>query len=155
MNLERGEKVYYRLLQLDMFGIWMSQSFGIPFVKPLCVNHKLFRTFFKGALPFVTASVFCMNNYIKWLTIGSYCLFCLWGLQKALTATSPWQRRLCFALPFLMRVLLTILRLSKLAGGNAGAMTHVFLQDGVSIFGGAIGTKYNIYFLRILKLCEL
>jgi hypothetical protein len=28
MNLERGESVYYRLLQLDMFGIWMSQSFG-------------------------------------------------------------------------------------------------------------------------------
>lgn len=28
MNLERGETVYYRLLQLDMFGIWMSQSFG-------------------------------------------------------------------------------------------------------------------------------
>lgn len=28
MNLERGEGVYYKLLQLDMFGIWMSQSFG-------------------------------------------------------------------------------------------------------------------------------
>jgi hypothetical protein len=138
MNLERGEWIYYRLLQLDMFGIWMSQSFG--------------------ALPFVSASVFCMNGFTKWLTIGSYCLFCMWGLQKALTAGSPWQRRLCFALPFLMRVVLTILRLSKVAGGNPGAMTHVFLQvnfeyflkiefklifslfkDGVSIFGGAIG----------------
>lgn len=28
MNLERGETFYYRLLQLDMFGIWMSQSVG-------------------------------------------------------------------------------------------------------------------------------
>lgn len=28
MNLERGENIYYRLLQLDMLGIWISQSFG-------------------------------------------------------------------------------------------------------------------------------
>lgn len=28
MNLERGKTFYYRLLQLDMFGIWMSQSVG-------------------------------------------------------------------------------------------------------------------------------
>lgn len=28
MNLELGEGMYYRLLQLDMLGIWISQSFG-------------------------------------------------------------------------------------------------------------------------------
>jgi hypothetical protein len=28
MNLECGEVVYYKLLQLDMLGIWISQSFG-------------------------------------------------------------------------------------------------------------------------------
>jgi hypothetical protein len=28
MNLEHGEAMYYRLLKFDMFGIWMSQSFG-------------------------------------------------------------------------------------------------------------------------------
>lgn len=28
MNLDQGQVVYYRLLKLDMFGIWMSQSFG-------------------------------------------------------------------------------------------------------------------------------
>jgi hypothetical protein len=28
MNLERGEVVYYKLLQLDMLGIWISQRFG-------------------------------------------------------------------------------------------------------------------------------
>lgn len=83
-----------------------------------------------GALPFVTASVFCSSGYLKWLTIVSYCILCLWGLQKALIASgaSPWQRRLCFALPFLMRVLLTILRISRFAGGNPKAMLHVFLQ---------------------------
>jgi hypothetical protein len=43
MNLERGEMVYYRLLQLDMFGIWMSQSFGklIILLSPLKkVSHN-------------------------------------------------------------------------------------------------------------------
>ncbi|KAF5284490.1 hypothetical protein FQA39_LY17025 [Lamprigera yunnana] len=29
MNLERGENIYYRLLQLDMLGIWICQSFDI------------------------------------------------------------------------------------------------------------------------------
>lgn len=29
MNLEHGEYTYYRLLQLDMLGIWISQSFGM------------------------------------------------------------------------------------------------------------------------------
>lgn len=28
MNLEMGPNAYYRLLQLDMLGIWISQSFG-------------------------------------------------------------------------------------------------------------------------------
>lgn len=28
MNLHLGEDCYYRLLQLDMLGIWISQSFG-------------------------------------------------------------------------------------------------------------------------------
>lgn len=89
---------------------------------------RFFLCFFSGALPFVTASVFCLGGFLKWLTIISYCILCLWGLQKALTAGSPWQRRLCFALPFLMRVLLTILRISRFGGGNPTAMIHVFLQ---------------------------
>lgn len=37
MNLERGEVVYYKLLQLDMLGIWISQSFGKTFVS--CMHH--------------------------------------------------------------------------------------------------------------------
>ena len=28
MNLQAGERVYQRLLRLDMFGIWICQSFG-------------------------------------------------------------------------------------------------------------------------------
>ncbi|TMW50980.1 hypothetical protein DOY81_003927 [Sarcophaga bullata] len=119
MNIEKGENVYYRLLKLDMVGIWVSQSFG--------------------ALPLVTATTFCFTFKWKWFIIISYCLLSLWGLYKALTASSPWQRRLCFALPFTMRSILTFFRTIGLVGGNRVALEHVYLQDVVSIFGGAIG----------------
>ncbi|XP_017467614.1 PREDICTED: uncharacterized protein LOC108359998 isoform X2 [Rhagoletis zephyria] len=120
MNIDRGEHVYYRLLKLDMVGIWVSQSFG--------------------ALPLVTATTFCFNFTLKWFIIISYCLLSLWGLYKALTASSPWQRRLCFALPFTMRSILTLFRtIGVWVGGSRLALSHVYLQDGVSILGGAIG----------------
>ncbi|XP_073816912.1 uncharacterized protein [Musca autumnalis] len=119
MNIERGENVYYTLLKLDMVGIWVSQSFG--------------------ALPFVMATTFCFTLKWRTLVVASYCLFSLWGLYKALTASSPWQRRLCFALPFSMRSILIFLRTLGLVGGNPFALSHVYLQDAVSIIGGAIG----------------
>ncbi|XP_017847653.1 progestin and adipoQ receptor family member 4 isoform X2 [Drosophila busckii] len=119
MNIERGENVYYTLLKLDMVGIWVSQSFG--------------------ALPLVTATTLCFPPFLKWLIIISYCILSLWGLYKALTAGSPWQRRLCFALPFAMRSVLTFLRIRGMVGGSHMALSHVYLQDGVSILGGAIG----------------
>ncbi|XP_028897602.1 uncharacterized protein LOC105214313 isoform X2 [Zeugodacus cucurbitae] len=120
MNIESGEHVYYTLLKLDMVGIWVSQSFG--------------------ALPLVTATTFCFSPFWKWLIILSYCLLSLWGLYKALTASSPWQRRLCFALPFTMRSILTLFRTMDVwVGGSRIALSHVYLQDGVSILGGAIG----------------
>lgn len=62
MNLDLGEGIYYKLLQLDMLGIWISQSFG--------------------ALPMVTATVFCINWWLKWFIILSYSVLCLWGLYK-------------------------------------------------------------------------
>uniref|UniRef100_A0A336M8N6 CSON011273 protein n=1 Tax=Culicoides sonorensis TaxID=179676 RepID=A0A336M8N6_CULSO len=122
MNLEHGEYTYYRLLQLDMLGIWISQSFG--------------------ALPMVTATVFCLNGFMKWFIILSYCVLSIWGLYKALTAASPWQRRLCFALPFTMRIFLALLRVTRLGGGNPSSFTHVVLQDSVSLVGGVIGAMH-------------
>ncbi|XP_017103033.2 progestin and adipoQ receptor family member 4 [Drosophila bipectinata] len=119
MNIEKGENVYYTLLKLDMVGIWVSQSFG--------------------ALPLVTATTLCFPPVLKWVIIISYCVLSLWGLYKALTASSPWQRRLCFALPFAMRSILTFLRIRGMVGGSHMALSHVYLQDGVSILGGAIG----------------
>nr|CAD7399055.1 unnamed protein product [Timema cristinae] len=95
MNLDRGEMIYYRLLQLDMLGIWWMYS--PPSVVP------------------------CF---------------------QAMTAWSPWERRLCFLLPFMMRVLLFILRNSSYGGGDPTGMMHVVLQDGVSAIGGMVGALH-------------
>ncbi|XP_065156777.1 progestin and adipoQ receptor family member 4 isoform X2 [Atheta coriaria] len=108
MNLDQGEKLYCRLLQIDMLGIWINQSFG--------------------ALPMVTASTYCLPSLIRWSFIGSYVLLSLWGLYKALTAWSPWERRLCFLMPFTLRVILCFLRYWGFGGGDPGAFTHVILQ---------------------------
>ncbi|GLG96864.1 Adiponectin receptor protein [Gryllus bimaculatus] len=122
MNLEGGESFYYRLLQLDMFGIWMSQSFG--------------------ALPMVSASVFCLPWACRCLVMLSYCLLSVWGLYKALTAWSPWERRLCFSMPFIMRIFLCGLRYTSLGGGDPNMFHHIILQDAVSAVGGAIGAMH-------------
>nr|CAH7742376.1 unnamed protein product [Callosobruchus chinensis] len=122
MNLRRGPRTYYFLLQVDMLGIWVSQSFG--------------------AMPMIFATTYCLPNHIKTFLITCYCLFSIWGLYKALIAWSPWERRLCFLLPFVMRILVWFLRLSKLGGGDPAALVHVILQDVVSITGGAIGALH-------------
>uniref|UniRef100_A0A182TB07 Progestin and adipoQ receptor family member 4 n=1 Tax=Anopheles maculatus TaxID=74869 RepID=A0A182TB07_9DIPT len=38
--------------------------------------------------------------------------------------------------------MLTLLRISKLGGGNPTSLTHVFLQDAVSAVGGVIGAMH-------------
>ena len=43
-------------------------------------------------------------------------------------AWSPWERRLCFALPFVMRLGLTFLRVTGFGGGDPSALASVFLQ---------------------------
>jgi len=61
------------------------------------------------------------------------------GLYKALTADSALGRRMCFALCFMARLLGFILRMSSYGGGDPTVMTHVILQDVISIAGGFIG----------------
>lgn len=122
MNLERGEKTYYRLLQLDMIGIWICQSFG--------------------AMPMVTATTYCLPRLLRWFGVSCYCLFSLWGLYKAMVALSPWDRRLCFLLPFCMRFILCWLRLYNFGGGDPSALLHLILQDLISIIGAAIGAMH-------------
>ncbi|XP_019880547.1 progestin and adipoQ receptor family member 4 [Aethina tumida] len=135
MNLERGENIYYKLLQMDMLGIWISQSFG--------------------AMPMVTATVYCLPYFLRSLIILSYSVLSLYTLYKALTALCPWDRRLCFLFPFLLRICMWCLRLTSYGGGDPAAFTHVLLQDVVSIFGGAIGAMHipEKWFPGSLDMC--
>lgn len=43
-------------------------------------------------------------------------------------AWSPWRRRLCFAMPFLMRALLCVLRYSPYGGGHPDSFFHCIMQ---------------------------
>ncbi|XP_013161603.1 PREDICTED: progestin and adipoQ receptor family member 4 [Papilio xuthus] len=122
MNHTSGAGLYHRLLQLDMLGIWVSQSIG--------------------AIPMVTATVYCAPAPLRYAALAVYCLGSLLGLYKAMRAWSPWERRLCFAAPFCMRLLLAGARAARLGGGNPHAILHVFLQDAVSLGGGVIGAMH-------------
>lgn len=57
-----------------------------------------------------------------------------------MNAQSPWERRLCFAPPFLMRMLVLILRCFGIGGGSPDALLHIVLQV----------KKKNIYIFFIL-----
>ncbi|CAH0673884.1 unnamed protein product [Spodoptera exigua] len=83
----------------------------------------------------VTATVYCAPAPLRYLALAVYSLGSLLGLYKAMRAWSPWERRLCFAAPFCMRVLLAGARAARLGGGDPHAILHVFLQ-GLSLRGG-------------------
>ncbi|XP_039285477.1 progestin and adipoQ receptor family member 4-like [Nilaparvata lugens] len=119
MNLHFGPNFYNLLLQVDMLGIWISQSFG--------------------ALPMVFASVFCMPYPLQWFVIFIYGCFSIVGLFKVMSASSPWRRRMSFTLVVILRVLLCLLRCSKYGGGDPNSMRHLFYQDAFSIVGVCIG----------------
>jgi len=119
MNHKAGEGCYRSLLQLDMFGIWITQSFG--------------------ALTTVYASVSCLGAQWVWRVLAGYCLVSLWCLYKASHARNPWERRFCFTLPFLMRAAAVLVRLSSYGGGDPRAFRHIVLQDLLAVVGGFVG----------------
>uniref|UniRef100_T1JHI6 Progestin and adipoQ receptor family member 4 n=1 Tax=Strigamia maritima TaxID=126957 RepID=T1JHI6_STRMM len=119
MNHHKGENLYYCLLRLDMFGIWVTQSLG--------------------ALTTVSASTFCLGAFLRYCILASYTFLSAIALYKALVAADPWQRRLSFTLQFCFRIVLFCIRLSPFGGGDPASIAHVFLQDFLSVIGGAIG----------------
>ncbi|KAK0085403.1 hypothetical protein PV325_005275 [Microctonus aethiopoides] len=72
-----------------------------------------------GAVPMIAASVHC--------------------LPPAMRAKSPWERRLCFSPPFMMRMIFLTLRCFRMGGGAPDGFPHVVLQDLVAVIGGSIG----------------
>ncbi|KAK8735591.1 hypothetical protein OTU49_005448 [Cherax quadricarinatus] len=119
MNHRSGELCYKSLLHLDMFGIWITQSFG--------------------ALTTVYASVSCLSTAWIWRVLAIYCFVSLWCLYKASHARNPWERRFCFTLPFLMRAASATLRVTPWGGGNPDAFRHIILQDLLAVLGGFVG----------------
>ena len=68
-----------------------------------------------------------------------------------MNAQSPWERRLCFAPPFLMRMLVLILRCFGIGGGSPDALLHIVLQVKIYIYILYIYIYINIYiFIYIL-----
>ncbi|XP_053976861.1 progestin and adipoQ receptor family member 4 [Hylaeus volcanicus] len=119
MNLNYDDVFYKKLLRLDMIGIWLCQSFG--------------------AIPMIAASVHCLPNSCWYCCIFIYCFLSIWGLLMAMNAYSPWERRLCFAPPFLMRMMVMILRCFGIGGGSPNALHHIVLQDLIAVVGATIG----------------
>lgn len=119
MNHKSGEVLYKRLLQVDMIGIWFTQSFG--------------------ALITIYASIFCLGKPAHHIIFSFYFVLSVVALYKAVVAGSPWQRRCSFALQVVLRSGLLVLRLSPYGGGDPQSLSHVILQDLLAIIGGAIG----------------
>ncbi|XP_066581171.1 progestin and adipoQ receptor family member 4 [Prorops nasuta] len=119
MNLDYGVEFYRQLLQIDMLGIWLCQSFG--------------------ALPMVMTAVHCQTDNVWYCCVGAYCILSYWGLLKAMHADSPWERRLCFMPPFMARMLILCLRTLGISGGDPEALLHIVLQDLLAVIGAIIG----------------
>ncbi|XP_035736155.1 progestin and adipoQ receptor family member 4-like [Vespa mandarinia] len=119
MNVNYDEAFYRSLLRLDMIGIWLCQSFG--------------------AIPMLAASVHCLPDNHWYCCIFIYCFLSIWGLLKAMHARSPWERRLCFAPPFLMRMFIMTMRCFGIGGGSPKALTHIVLQDLIAVIGAIVG----------------
>ncbi|XP_059086735.1 progestin and adipoQ receptor family member 4-like [Tigriopus californicus] len=123
MSHNSGLTTYKQLLAMDMFGIWVAQN---------C-----------GTLPCVTAATYCFPPAWRYFTLMTFVIGSFFSCYKAVTAKSPWQRRFSFLFPFLFRLIIVILRVSKIARGSPKAMPHLLLQDVVAVVGGALGA-WNI-----------
>ena len=53
------------------------------------------KKFISGALPMVTATVYCLSGPLKWLIILFYCVLCLWGLHKVIKTNFKLQFYQC------------------------------------------------------------
>lgn len=107
----------------------------------------------------IAATVHCLPDIYWYCCMFIYCSLSIWGLLKviiipllqifqflssafkhfkcmsqAMIARSPWERRLCFAPPFLMRMLVMTLRCFGIGGGSPDALLHIVLQVNIIIY---------------------
>ena len=109
MNHKSGEKSYYRLLQCDMFGIWITQSFG--------------------ALPTIYSSCITFPIWFRYLFIGLYSILSLFSLKEGMLADSAWKRPASFSFLFLMRIISFGLRTHSLQETLSSQYIHLAMQE--------------------------
>lgn len=111
MNHKSGAKSYYRLLQCDMIGIWITQSVG--------------------ALSTVYASVATFPIWFRYGFLALYGLLSLFSLREGVSARSAWKRPASFSLLFLMRLIALGLRVHTDAVRNTASMQwlHIIMQE--------------------------
>ncbi|XP_078578496.1 progestin and adipoQ receptor family member 4-like [Branchiostoma floridae x Branchiostoma japonicum] len=117
MNHRSGAWAYFRLLKLDMCGVWAVQTFG--------------------ALTTIYATFYC-NKLLQASMMTIYILVSSWTLYEAVHATSVYKRMCSFAVQVAIRLLTLLVRLSPLGYGNPYSTKHTFLMDAIAISGGVI-----------------
>lgn len=119
MNHKAGPRLYMRLLQADMAGIWITQTFG--------------------ALTTISVSFITFSEPVPSAFLLLYLGLALCSLHRGLTARSAWQRALSFTPLVMMRALALLARLStKQVLPNSCHLTHVLNQEVLPILGAFI-----------------
>lgn len=91
MNHRLGRKIYYPLLKIDMFGIWITQTFG--------------------ALTTIQASLIMFDESFRLYFSVIYLAISMVVLYECLQAKESWQRSTSFSILFLMRLICFMIRL--------------------------------------------
>lgn len=116
MNHKAGPALYLRLLQADMAGIWITQTFG--------------------ALTTLNASFMALGEPSRRAFLGLYLCLAMWALRKGFIARSASQRALSFAPLVAMRSVALVARLStSLLVANSWHLTHLLNQELLPILG--------------------
>ncbi len=119
MNHKAGPGLYRRLLQADMAGIWITQTFG--------------------ALTTLTVSFLTFGDPFRRAFLLLYLATACWALHRGLTAGSAWQRALSFAPLVIMRALALVARLStRQVVVHSWHLAHVLNQEVLPILGAFI-----------------
>lgn len=121
MNHKAGAGLYMRLLQADMAGIWITQTFG--------------------ALTTISVSFITFSETVRCAFLLLYLCLALCSLQRGLTARNSWQRAASFGPLVMMRAIALVARLStKQVLPDSWHLVHVLNQEVLPILGAFISS---------------
>lgn len=116
MNHKSGQNCYYRLLQCDVIGIWITQSFG--------------------ALSTIYSSVVAFPLWFQYFFIGLYAILSVFALREGVLANSAWKRPASFSFLFIMRIIALGLRIQY--NYSIIQLIHVLMQELWPLIGAFI-----------------